>query len=53
MNAEKSEVDLESVRANDLNGIVRPVLLGFVIVSVFVGLRHVLRSIYRFHMWDW
>lgn len=53
MNAKKSEVDLESVLGNDLNGIVRPVLLGFAIVSVFFGLRHVLRSIYRFHMWDW
>ena len=53
MNAKKSEVELERVQGNDLNRIFRPVLLGCAIVSVFVGLRHVLRSIYRFHMWDW
>ena len=53
MNPKKSEVDLESVRGNDLNGLVRPVLLGFAIVSIVVGLRYVLRAIYRFHMWDW
>ena len=46
MNAKKSEVDLERVQGIDLNGIVRPGLLGFAIMSVFVGLRHVLRSIY-------
>ncbi|HLO13360.1 MAG TPA: hypothetical protein VK206_00930 [Anaerolineales bacterium] len=52
MNTERSELELESVWAGYPYGVLRSVLLGFAIVSVVLGLRHVLRGIYRFHMWN-
>jgi hypothetical protein len=53
MSTKKSEVGLESVWGGYRHGVLRPVLLGFAIVSVVVGLSHLMRRIYRFHMWDW
>lgn len=53
MSTKRSEVELESVRGGYPHGVLRPVLLVFAIVSVVVGLSHLMRRIYRFHIWDW
>ena len=49
MSTKKSEVELEGVRGGYSHGVLRLVLLSLAIVSIVVGLR----SIYRFHMWNW
>ncbi len=53
MSIEKSEVEFERVQGRDPYRALRLVLLGFAIVSIGVGLRHMLRGMYRFHVWDW
>jgi hypothetical protein len=53
MSTKKSETDVENVPGSGPHGVLRPVLLGFAVVSAFIGVRYLVRSIYRFHRWNW